>query len=181
MSLMMLGLDTLLGMDAQGSAAMARYNATLQNQKLNDLRAADALRRGSYEAGLIRMRASQVEGAQRTAYGASGVDANVGSAAALQASTAGQGELDALMAKNNATRAAWGYKVNAFQDMEQGAATLQSNSDAQEGAMLGEAAGDMGQLASFGMGLDKGVTGTGSGFNYSPPAPRGYGNYGGGY
>lgn len=69
-----------------------------------------AQEKGAYESGRQRILKSQLVAQQRQAYGASGVDASQGTAAAVQADTAALGEKDAQTLAINAAREAWGYK-----------------------------------------------------------------------
>ena len=127
----------------------AKATADQQNQRIAEIQAADALQRGAYHAGQIRMRAGQIVGQQRAAYGASGVDANTGSAARVQVATRAMGELDAQTAQNNAARQAWGYNVTAQQYGEQAGLDRQAQGQAATGALLGgigQAAGGAGSL-----------------------------------
>lgn len=84
-----------------------------ENKRLALQAAADAVIRGSQEAARTRMAATQMMGRQKVAFGASGVDATVGTAAQVQAGTRMMSELDALTLENNAVREAWGYRSQA--------------------------------------------------------------------
>lgn len=83
------------------------------NAKIADLQAQDAIDTGNREASRIERQGNQVLGAQRAGYGASGVDVNYGSAMDVQKDTRATTALDVLTTKNNAAKAAWGYKVQA--------------------------------------------------------------------
>ncbi len=81
--------------------------------------------------GKVRMLGGKTAAAQNVAYANSGVDASTGTAAAVQANTAAQTELDAQTVKNNAAREAWGFKVKQQEakrtydaKMAQGTATI---------------------------------------------------------
>lgn len=89
-------------------AAVSRNNAILSNQM-----AADALKRGALEERRQRLRTSKLKGAQRAAFGASNVALDVGSPLDVLEDTAGQGELDALIIRNNAEREAVGFRFQA--------------------------------------------------------------------
>lgn len=73
--------------------------------------AAGALQAGATQAGQIRAKGTQVASEQKVALAASGVDPS--SAGNLFASTASGAELDALTAKNNAAKKAWGFETEA--------------------------------------------------------------------
>lgn len=134
-------VTTLLGAymqyKAEGDATAAKIQQDRENQQIADARAADALQRGNAEAGMIRMRAGQILGQQRASYGASGVDANVGTPASIQASSAMMGELDAQTAMNNAVRQAWGLKTYGYMYGQDAAYQAQAGQDAQYSTILG--------------------------------------------
>lgn len=96
--------------DAKASDLQAReYERamrTIQAQRV------DALTRGAGEAGQIRMAGSALEGKQRLAYAASGIDATSGTAAQTIESSAVFSELDAATAVNNARREALGHRLS---------------------------------------------------------------------
>lgn len=100
---------------AQFTKEMADLNASYGN-----LQATDALERGKQAADQTILRTRAIQGAQRAAAGASGVDPNVGSALDLQADTGFLGELDALTIKNNAAREALGLRSQALSQRLQG-------------------------------------------------------------
>lgn len=106
-----------IGSVNQGKAASnaAQYQAAVarNNMAVADWQAQDALARGRVVEQNQRFKTSQIQGAQRAAAGASGVEVNTGSPAALVADTAMLGELDALTIRSNAERDAYGYKVQA--------------------------------------------------------------------
>lgn len=102
---------------AEGSFRKSTADA---NARLLDLRAEDEIRRGEKDATEYKKRVRKLRGAQRAAYGASGVDVNTGSAMLVQQETEEQGSLDALTIKNNAWKAAWGLKQEAFNTRMEG-------------------------------------------------------------
>lgn len=128
---------TFIQAKAEGDATAAKAAADRQNAALANQQAADVLQLGAWQAGRIRQRASMMQATQRASYAASGVDEQVGSAADVQAATAGQGSLDALMAENNAAREAWGHQVTAQQYLAQATATESSGRLEQIGTYLG--------------------------------------------
>lgn len=146
---------TLLQAKAEGDAAAAKSQADRTNAQLAQQQAASVIQLGQWQAGRIRSRASQMEATQRASYAAAGVDENVGSAAQVQAGTAAMGELDALMAENNAARQAWGLKVTSQNYLDEATATDRAGRYEQEGTLLGgagELAGDAGQAVKFATG-----------------------------
>jgi len=94
----------------KAAADTARYN-----QKLAQLAAADALRRGDIVEGEHRRQVANLISRQRAQLGASGAVVDVGSALAITEDSAALGELDALTIRNNAAREAWGYQAQASQ------------------------------------------------------------------
>jgi hypothetical protein len=90
----------------QTDAKVADANVELARRS-----AADALQLGATQAGQIRAKGTQVASEQKVALAASGVDPS--SAGNLFASTAAESELDALTAKNNAAKRAWGFELEA--------------------------------------------------------------------
>jgi len=93
--------------DAQADADNLRE--LYRSAQLEDAAAADTLRQGALLAGLKRMQGSKLVAKQRLAYGASGVDAGVGTPAGVMAETSAIAELDAQTLQNNAVREAWGH------------------------------------------------------------------------
>lgn len=126
---------------AFGNAAAQR--ATLQYQQkvaegnaiLADYQAIDALSQGARAEVDLRKAAAQLKGKQRAALAANGVALNEGSPAAVIAATDTMRDADIATLRNNAARAAWGYRM-------QGA-----NSTSRAGA-LGSAAGAVNPLLS---------------------------------
>jgi hypothetical protein len=92
----------------QSEAKVADANAQLAERG-----AADALQRGAAEAGGARAKGDAVASEQKVALAANGVDVSSGSAPNLFATTSSAAELDALTARNNAAKRAWGYDVEA--------------------------------------------------------------------
>lgn len=101
----------------QGNYAQQAYNT---NAATEEAQAADAVQRGAIDAGSYRAGTRQAIGAERAAAGAGGVTANSGSVLDTQADTARTGALDIANIQNNALREAWGYKVAANNDRQQG-------------------------------------------------------------
>lgn len=95
--------------------AMAEQNAKIQTQA-----AEDAAGRGAIEANAAKQNAAQVAGSQRAAMAAGGVDVGSGSSLDLLSDTARGGELDALIARNNAARESYGLQVSAADSLARG-------------------------------------------------------------
>jgi hypothetical protein len=122
---------------AEKQAAEANAQTAEQNAVYADQAAADAIARGTVREGQIRLAGSSVASRQQVALASSGVDVQAGSAVDAVANTAGLSALDALMARSNATREAWGYKVQGAQYRRQ-AQVLRATGDANAtGAILG--------------------------------------------
>ena len=101
---------------------VADYNA-----RLADLAAQDTLRIGQKESARVRREGKQVQGRQRAAYAARGVDVNVGTPSVIQEETRTLSESDQLRIQNNAWREAWGYRAEASQLRYQGRMAKQAS------------------------------------------------------
>lgn len=101
--------------DVQASRAQDRYqrSASGLNMRMANLQAEDATRRGDVEASRLKKDAQRLQGSQRAAYAGQGVDVGSGTAALIQDETGTLGEMDAVIARNNAWREALGYRVEA--------------------------------------------------------------------
>ena len=88
--------------------------------KMSELNAAQiekaaqqTVRAGHAEEQSVRLRTAQLKSSQRAAMAANGIALNEGSALEVLTTTDYLGETDANTVQANATRAAWGYKVQA--------------------------------------------------------------------
>jgi len=128
---------------------VAKVNAGISNQA-----AKDAIARGSQEADQQRIYTGQVIGSQRTGFAGNGIDVNTGTAGQIQNDTAALGELDALTIINNAAREAYGYKVQAMDQRQQGRLARWQGNMAATGSILGgiEKAVTFGMSGGFGGG-----------------------------
>lgn len=92
-----------------------RYAQTVaeSNAAMANLEAKDAKLRGEAEKTRLLRRAGIIQGAQRARFAAQGIDPNEGSAAEVQADTAGMAAEDAQVILNNAYREGWGHRVEA--------------------------------------------------------------------
>jgi len=84
------------------------------NARFSELQAEDSIKRGEKEAERVKRRAKQLLGKQRTALAAQGIVLDDGTALQIQEDTAEQGAVDAMTARNNAWREAWGFKTQAL-------------------------------------------------------------------
>lgn len=109
------------------------------NAGMSDQAAADAIARGSIEADEHRKTVQQIVGAQRAGFAAGGIDVNSGTAGLIQDDVAALGELDALTIINNASREAYGYKVQAMDQRQQGRLARYQGNMGAVGSILGGA------------------------------------------
>jgi hypothetical protein len=113
---------------------------------------AAALQKGTYDAGKLRTEGGELQARQRTAYAASGVNPNVGTAAQVQRNTALQADLDARVMENNAAREALGFKIQRDQVMPNAQAKLRANERRMVSSILGGTGQFIGGASSlFGM------------------------------
>lgn len=118
------GLSSIGGAIAQSQALRAQgaYRQSVYNTNagLARMQGAQALSQGDISASRLTTQARGIQGAQRAAFAAQGVDTGSGSAGDVTASTGALGALDALTIKNNAWRQSFGYNVQAIQASSQG-------------------------------------------------------------
>lgn len=170
---------TMLAAAAIGTGAMQAYsqyqsgkfNADVANQnaKLNEAAADDSINRGNAGAAKQRSRARQLAGTQAATMSANGVDLGAGGALDIFGDTAAMGELDALTVMNNASREAYGYKLQAANDRLNAKMSRRQGNIGAVGTILTtplnawgayKVAGGTGSL--FGSGATKAASGTGS-------------------
>ncbi|RJT42010.1 hypothetical protein D3227_04855 [Mesorhizobium waimense] len=135
--------STLLGaagsiQQAQATSAANKYNAQVQdmNAKLADRKAKDAIDRGVLEEQRKRQQVAGIQGQQRAAMAANGVDLSFGSPLDTLVDTAVMGELDALTIRTNANREAYDYKVDAVNKRAGATMSRMSASAASTGGYL---------------------------------------------
>lgn len=118
----MVAMGAAGGMQAYGQYQSGKFNNAMaeQNAKIQTQAAEDAAGRGAIEANAAKQNAAQVAGSQRAAMAAGGVDVGSGSALDLLSDTARGGELDALIARNNAARESYGLQVSAADSLARG-------------------------------------------------------------
>lgn len=107
------GIGNLMNASAEAReneqlAAQARRNAIRA-----EYAAMDAEQRGAAEAGKIQMEGSRVIAEGRVATAASGIELDSPVALNVANTTRAYSALDALTAKSNAAREAWGYRQEA--------------------------------------------------------------------
>ena len=118
MSAMGTGMSTAAAYrDAQAQNMANQLNAMTyqQNAELNRIQAATARQFGEQEYKDVRREYARLQGEQRAGYGASGVDVNAGSAAAVQANTAAEGVYAAQKTKYQRDLEAWQLEQTARQ------------------------------------------------------------------
>jgi hypothetical protein len=128
------GVEGQHAANAAGTAAQQASESQAQldeyNAQVAELQAQDQLTQGERQAQQLEAQVKQVIGTQRTGFAAGNVDVSTGSAAEVQTDAAYAGALDAITARNNATRAAWGYKVQAEDLRQQAAITRKAGANA---------------------------------------------------
>ncbi len=148
--------------NAQASYNQGKYldKVAKVNAGISDRAASDAIARGSLEADQQRDYTQQVIGGQRAGFAANGVDVNTGSAGIVQNDTAALGELDALTIINNAAREAYGYRVQAMDQRQQGKLARYQGNMAAAGSILGGI--EQGAMMAYSAGM----------FGGGPPGPN---------
>lgn len=124
-------------MGAGQSASAAKLQATQQSQTLlyqeqvaknnaqiSEWQAQDALRQGQEEEARLRLQAAGLRSEQRVAYAASGVALDSDTVINTMVSTDYMTEVDAATIRSNAARAAWGYRVQGNNYLDQAQVAL---------------------------------------------------------
>ncbi|HEX6215291.1 MAG TPA: hypothetical protein VFZ38_10755 [Vicinamibacterales bacterium] len=104
---------------SQLDAGKAQAKIANQNAEMAEVQSADRARVGLIEEERVRQQVRRAVGAQRAGLAANGVEIGSGTALSLQTDTAGLGEVDAYLARNNALREAWGLRVDASNSRNQ--------------------------------------------------------------
>ncbi len=109
----------------------------MNNNAVSEKYAADdAMARGAVEEQKQRDRARKVMGEQRAALAANGMDATTGSGSQILTDSAGFGEFDAIVARNNAMKQAYGFDTQADNLRAQGAAARKAGTNQAVGTAL---------------------------------------------
>lgn len=137
---------------ANAQASALRRNAMFLNQS-----AADAKVRGLQEADISRVQTQQLIGTQRAAMAGSGGVVDTDTNALLQQDVAQLGELGALTISNNAAREAYGYEVEASENIRTAKTLKAQGKRAPLTSLIGGAIG--GASSSFSGGLFGGGAG----------------------
>lgn len=129
---------------ADQQAKALRQNAFYLNQS-----AQDATARGIIESDQSRVQTQQAIGTQRAAMASNGGVVDQDSNAIIQQDTAQIGELDALTISNNAAREAYGFQVQAQDNLRTAKNVQKQGKKGVLTSMLGGAIGGMGGIGSM--------------------------------
>lgn len=143
-----------VGAIQQGNAAAAagRYNAQVaeMNATLAERRAKDALERGAVEEQQKRAQVAQLQGRQKAAMAANGVDLTFGSPLDTLVDTAVLGDLDALTIRQNSAREAYDFRVQGMNARADAGLSRANARSAQTGGYLAAAGTVLGGGADIG-------------------------------
>jgi len=135
----------------QSAAAIGQASALKQNAAYLNRAANDARYRGVVDADTQRVQTQNLIGTQRAAMASNGGVVDDGSNAIIQQDTAQYGELDAMIISNNAAREAYGYEVQATNNISN-ANTLKKNAKTgMVSSLLGGVVGGLGSAFSGGL------------------------------
>lgn len=136
-------------MGAQNAKQEGEFNSGMLtgNAALKKQTAQETIFAGDTSADWQRVRTGQAIGSQRAALAANGIDVNSGSAAQLQDDTAMLGEMDALTISNNAAREAYGYRIQAKQDLLNANQVATNANNKATGSILGGLGSAFGSFA----------------------------------
>lgn len=129
--------STGLSLIANEQETQAKEKEAIENARMAQRAAVDALQRGAREAGQSRIETSRLVAQERVAYANSGVDASSGTAAAVQVDTRVLGELDAKTLQNNAMREAWGFRTYGIKYRDQAQLEATRGTNRAVGTVLG--------------------------------------------
>lgn len=122
---------------ADDARNLANYNA-----QVREYQAQDTVSRAAVEEQKQREQVRQFMGRQRASMGASGVEVSSGSFGDVLQQSAAMGERDALTIRNNAMRAAWGYRTQSAAEQFEGEARARAYEGRAVGSLL-SGAGDV--------------------------------------
>lgn len=140
----------LVGAAGAESAANAKANADYYNANIANQNAAMVENQTTEEVRRNKVFATQVIGAQRANYGASGVSSTSGSALDVLQSSAKTAALDALTIQHNGDMKAWAYRSGASLDMMNASAAKTAGDYGAASEILGGATGAASILSSGG-------------------------------
>lgn len=130
-------VSTMQQGNAQASAAQSQANAADQNAKIAGKQAEVAAQNGAEEERQMKRRGAAVIGAQKTAFAASGVDSNAGSALDVTTDTFNQNELDALTIRKNTANQVWNNQAEQTNYVNQASSARAAAKNAKTSAMIG--------------------------------------------
>ena len=119
----------------QSQTLLYQEQVARNNAQITEWQAQDALRQGQQQETQLRLQAGGLRSEQRVAYAASGVALDSDTVINTMVSTDYMTEVDAATIRNNAQRAAWGYRVQGNNYIDQataaryGADAYQSQAD----------------------------------------------------
>lgn len=134
---------------AQQQALNYQSAVSANNAKIAEWQAQDALQRGARSEQQSRLQTAQLRGSQRARLAANGVSLDEGSALNILNDTAYMGEQDALTARDNAAKEAWGYRTQeAGYDSDSSMLAYRASQENPNMAMTGSLLTGAGQVAS---------------------------------
>ncbi len=140
------GILGAFGQQQQGEATsnnlMYQSMVSLYNRQLDEQKARMASEAGEVGAATIGMKTRAALGQERAQQSAGGIDSTTGSAVAVQKSTQQLGMFDASTVRANAAKEAWGFQVDAANELNQAFAN-------KAGADNARRAGRMGAISSL--------------------------------
>jgi hypothetical protein len=141
---------------SQYDAGQASAAAADQNAQIMGIRSALAAQAGAAQAGQIRMKGSDVAGEAHAALAKGNVETSSGTPLDTITTSPMTAELDALTAKNNAARAAWGFTVEKQNSEFQADVARRRSILGAAGTMIGTAGAVMGAMRKPGVGDSSG-------------------------
>lgn len=129
-------------------AAVAANNAALANQAAGRATAA-----GIAKTQDVGLKGAANLGSIKTEQAANGVDVNSGSALNVQSSARRENQISTERTMQNAEEQAWGYRVQASNEMAQAALDAQSGKNIEQGAQTGATAQEAGALGTALLGV----------------------------
>jgi hypothetical protein len=136
--------------EAEAIEAQAAFNRwqSDQNAAIADISAEQSIFQGEEAVSQVRTEGDKILGAQRAGYAAQGVKVDTGSAADVATETRFNINKDIITLRNNAKKAAWGYKVEARNHRTAGKYGQQAAKNAANNTIL------TGGLKAFSQGLE---------------------------
>jgi len=113
-------ITAVMGAATQVMQSRAQQKAYERSAKANELEAEYARKKAAWEAERIRKAGERLRSRQRAALASQGIDPNSGSSLYLLADTAGEIELDALLAEYEGSLEAWRFGIKADEDRAAG-------------------------------------------------------------